>query len=79
MVVFILNPYAAGGKKSWKMTETLAYGYLFESTLQELSNGFQRYLHFSVRDESSLSIERDKVKMSDSITGNVMLNIRKNK
>ena len=44
-----LNPYAAGGyfcqykmmQNSWKMTETLAYGYSSESTPWELSNEYQ--------------------------------------
>ena len=37
-----LNPIAAGGKKSLKkMTETLAYGYLSESTQRELSKEYQ--------------------------------------
>ena len=50
------------------MTETLAHGYLPESTLRELSNeyqhnrvskdGFQKSLHPCALDESSLSIGR---------------------
>ena len=44
-----INPYAACGffghhkmmQKTWKMTETLAYGYSSESTLRELFNGYQ--------------------------------------
>ena len=44
-----LNPYAAGGlfdqyrimHKTWEMTETLANGYSYESTHQELSNEYQ--------------------------------------
>ena len=44
-----LNPYAAGGQvdqyiimqKSWKITETVAYGYSFESTRWGLSNEYQ--------------------------------------
>ena len=56
-------------EKSWKMTETMAYGYSSESTQQELSNeyqhnkglnGFQNFLLFSPMDESSLSMERVK-------------------
>ena len=43
------QPYAAGGyvgqykimQKSWKITETLAYGYSYESTQWELSNEYQ--------------------------------------
>ena len=43
------NPYTAGGyfgqykmmQKTWKMTETLANGYPFESTQWELSNEYQ--------------------------------------
>ena len=43
------NPYAAGGlfgqyqmmQKSWKMTETLAHGYSYVSTQQELSYEYQ--------------------------------------
>ena len=46
----VINPYAAGGKfgkyrlmqKIWKMTETMAYGYSYESSQWELSN---EYLH----------------------------------
>ena len=45
----LLTPYAAGGyfgqykimHKSPKITETLAYGYSFKSTQQELSNEYQ--------------------------------------
>ena len=29
------------GAKTWKITETLAYGYSYESTQQELSNEYQ--------------------------------------
>ena len=47
-----LNPYAGGGlfgqymyikwcKKNWKMNETLAHGYSYERTKQELSNEYQ--------------------------------------
>ena len=51
------------------MTETLAHGYSSESTLRELSNGyqhdrvknvFQKSLHPSALNESSLSIGRVK-------------------
>ena len=43
----MLSPYAAGGQykmmhKTWKMTETLANGYSYESTRQELSNEYQQ-------------------------------------
>ena len=49
------------------MTETLAYGYSYESTQRELSNeyqqdrvsnGFQKSLHSCALDERSLSIGR---------------------
>ena len=52
------------------MTETLAYGYSYESTQRELSNeyqddrvldGFQKYLHLCALDERSLSIGRVRV------------------
>ena len=44
-----VNPYAADGYfgqykmmlKTWKMTETLAYGYSYESAQWELSNKYQ--------------------------------------
>ena len=44
------NPYAAGClfvqyknvQKSWKITETLAYGYSSDSTQRELSNEYQQ-------------------------------------
>ena len=50
--IFICNPHAAGGQfgqfgqykilqKPLKMTETLAHGYSYESTQQELSNEHQ--------------------------------------
>ena len=45
----MLNPYAGGGlfgqykmmQKKGKVTETLAYGYSYESTQRELSNEYQ--------------------------------------
>ena len=46
---FVLHPHAAGGEfgnnrmmeKKRKMTETLAYGFSFESAQQELFNEYQ--------------------------------------
>ena len=46
---FMFSPYAAGGwfgqykmmQKRWKRTETLAFGFSFESTQLELSNEYQ--------------------------------------
>ena len=52
-------------QKTWKMTETLANGYSYESTQRELSNEYQhdrasmvfeKYLSPCPLDESSLSI-----------------------
>ena len=48
-IILDINPYVAGGKfgqikndaKNLKMTETLAYGYSYESTQRELSNEYQ--------------------------------------
>ena len=54
-------------QKTWKIIETLAYGYSSESTWWELSyecqhdrvsDVFQKYLHPCSLDESSLSIGR---------------------
>ena len=54
-------------KTTWKMTETLAYRYSFESTQRELSNEYQydrdcmvfeNKLHPCALDESNLSIGR---------------------
>ena len=56
-------------QKTWKMTETLANGYSYESTQQELSNEYQhdrvsmvfeKYLRLCALDERSLSIRRVK-------------------
>ena len=49
MQAYAINPYAGGGyicqykmtQKSWKMTETMAYGYSSESSQWELSNEYQ--------------------------------------
>ena len=74
----MLNPDDAGGKfcqykmmpKSCKITETLAFGYSYESTQQELSNEyqhdrvldvFQKSLRPCALEKSSLSIERVKI------------------
>ena len=56
-------------KRNWKMTETLANGYLYERTQRDRSNEcqldrvlviFQKSLLPCALDESSLSIERVK-------------------
>ena len=47
IMVLVANLHnAKWGNKSWKMNETLAYGYSSESTPQELSNEYQ---HDSVK------------------------------
>ena len=75
--VWLVNPYAAGGlfgqykmmQKTWKIIETLAYGYLctylrvlIESfPIWQGLDVFQKSLHPCDMDENSLSIKRVKM------------------
>ena len=78
MGLLYINPYNAGGvfgqykmaQKSWKITETLAYGYSFETTYPAKAvqwiptwqgwDGLRKSLHPFASDESSRSIRRVK-------------------
>ena len=65
-------------QNTWKMTETLAYGYSYENTQSYSVNtnmtgldGFQKSLHPCALDESSISIGR--VNMILSVQSNSAL------